>query len=543
MTVMQRPLLAVDRLTVRFSGVGTAAVDAVSFALNRGETLGLVGESGSGKSLSALSILGLTPVAARVEAEGGIRWRGRRIDGDGNPLLARLRGRRIGIVFQEPAGCLNPLIPIGRQIGEAIPRRGAKAEKIAALLAETGLAPEHAARYPHELSGGQQQRAMIAMALAGDPDLLIADEPTTALDVTVQAQIVELLRALRRKRGMALLFISHDLALVAALADRVAVMRHGRILEDGPTRSVFLSPQHAYTHALLAARPMHGTPPSRLPTIDDVSSGAEAAAAARPEIGADVLSVETLVVDYPGRGWLGRPMRAVAGVDLTLAAGETLGVVGESGSGKSTIGKAILGLVRPTAGRIALFGEDLPAGRAPGHRRCQIVFQDSHGSLNPRLAVARNLGEPLDLRGLYPRNARRPRLEALMAEVRLPAALLDRYPHELSGGQRQRINIARALALDPDMLVCDEIVSALDVTVQAQVLNLLKDLQAERGLALLFISHDLAVVRFMADRIAVMKDGRIVETGAAGDILDRPQHAYTRALMAAIPQADTAEAA
>ncbi len=535
---MRAPLLEIEGLTVRFHGNQglVTAVDDVSFRIDGGEILGLVGESGSGKSLSALSIVGLTPDAAEIRVTGGIRWRGRRLDGRTNSLLPRLRGRRIAIVFQEPAGCLNPIMAIGRQIAEALPRRSRHrrtADRIVDLLAEVGLDRALAARYPHELSGGQQQRAMIAMALAGDPRLLVADEPTTALDVTVQAQIVDLLRRLCRSRNMAMLFISHDLPLVGQLADRVAVMRHGRIVEHGPIGRVFARPEHSYTKALLDARPDHARMPSRLATID---GPAAAETPARPSIGSQVLAIDGLAVDYPGRGWLASPVRAVSNVSLFLAGGETLGIVGESGSGKSTVGKAIVGLAPPAGGRISLFGEMLAAGRPPGHRRCQIVFQDSQGSLNPRLTVARNLGEPLDIRGLHTGVARRPRLEALLAEVRLSPALLDRYPHELSGGQRQRVNIARALALDPDLLICDEIVSALDVTVQAQVLNLLKDIQCARGLSMLFISHDLAVVRFMADRIAVMKDGRVVETGSSADILDRPTHPYTRALMSAIPR-------
>ena len=535
---MTRPLLAIEGLTIRFRGNEdlVTAVDDISFRIHAGEILGLVGESGSGKSLSALSVVGLTPDTAEIRATGGIRWRGRRLDGRTNSLLSLLRGRRIAIVFQEPAGCLNPIMTIGRQIGEAFPRKSLRwqtGDRISDLLAEVGLASTLAERYPHELSGGQQQRAMIAMALAGDPSLLIADEPTTALDVTVQAQIVELLRRLCRSRRMALLFISHDLPLVGRLADRIAVMRHGRIVEHGLVSRVFAEPEHAYTKALLDARPDHSHVPSRLATVDGPVA---AEVPTRPPIGGKVLAIEGLTVDYPGRGWLTPDVRAVSEVSLDLGAGETLGIVGESGSGKSTIGKAIVGLVPAKTGRIVLFGEALAARRPPGHRRCQIVFQDSQGSLNPRLTVARNLGEPLDIRGLATGAERRPRLEALMAEVRLGPTLLDRYPHELSGGQRQRVNIARALALDPELLICDEIVSALDVTVQAQVLNLLKDIQCIRGLSMLFISHDLAVVRFMADRIAVMKDGRIVEIGRAADILDRPEHPYTRSLMSAIPR-------
>jgi peptide/nickel transport system ATP-binding protein len=332
---------------------------------------------------------------------------------------------------------------------------------------------------------------------------------------------------------MALLFISHDLGLIGALADRVVVMRHGRVVETATTTALFTRPEQAYTRALLAARPGNGGQPARLPTLDDAASGrVPASALPRPPIGAPVLEIDGLCVNYPARHWWGKPMRAVDAVSLDLRAGETLGLVGESGCGKSTIAKAVIGLVRPAGGAVALFGQQLPERREPGHARCQIVFQDSGGSLNPRLTIAAIISEPLRLRGMRGGAALQSRLERLLAEVRLDPVLLRRYPQELSGGQRQRVNIARALALDPDVLICDEIVSALDVTVQALVLNLLKDIQARRGLALLFISHDLAVVRFMSDRVAVMQNGRIVEAGPVNAVLDRPQQSYTRRLTA-----------
>ena len=530
-------LLRIEGLTIRFGARSDTApaVDDVTLSIGRGETLGLVGESGSGKSLTAMAALGLAPPSARLKASGGLFWRRSRIDDKSEAWLRRLRGKRVGVVFQEPAGCLNPLLTIGRQIAESVPVRKDRPNRVAALLGEVGLDSGMTGRYPHELSGGQQQRVMIAIALAADPLLLIADEPTTALDLTIQAQIVALLRDLKARRGMALLFISHDLALVSALADRVAIMRQGRIVEQGPAGEVFASPRDAYTRALLAARPSHGAPPARLPTIDaflnDLSVPSPPPAST---IGATVLEIRELSVDYPGRGWFAKAHRAVNGVSLSLRAGESLGLVGESGSGKSTVARSVMGLIKPIAGRIELFGSERGAG--VGHNRCQIIFQDSGGSLNPRLTVRSILSEPMDLRDLHRGPARKERLAAALEEVALEPAHLERYPHELSGGQRQRVNIARALTLDPDILICDEIVSALDVTVQAQVLNLLKDIQARRALALLFISHDLAVVRFVADRVAVMKDGTIVESGPTADALDNPKHPYARRLMAAIPR-------
>jgi peptide/nickel transport system ATP-binding protein len=519
------PLLEVDRLTLRFPGQANAAVEDVSFTIASGETLGLVGESGSGKSLTALLIVGLAPAVKAANAPC-IYWHGEKLDGE---RLARIRGRRIGMVFQEPAGCLNPLMTVGRQVAEVAGR----GTSVATLFTEVELHPSLADRYPHELSGGQQQRAMLAIALAGNPELLIADEPTTALDVTVQTQIVALLQRLKAQRGMALLFISHDLGLIGTLADRVVVMRHGRVVETATTTALFTRPEQAYTKALLAARPGSGAQPERLPTLDDAAAGrGTVPTLPRPPIGGPVLQIDGLSVNYPPRHWWGKPARAVDAVSLDLRAGETLGLVGESGCGKSTIAKAVIGLVRPAGGTIALFGQRLPERRQPGHARCQIAFQDSGGSLNPRLTVAAIISEPLRLRGIRAGAALQPRLERLLAEVRLDTALLRRYPQELSGGQRQRVNIARALALDPDVLICDEIVSALDVTVQALVLNLLKDIQARRGLTLLFISHDLAVVRFMSDRVAVMQQGRIIEVGPVNAVLDQPQQTYTRRLTA-----------
>jgi ABC-type glutathione transport system ATPase component len=498
-------LLEIENLVIRFPGQPRPAVDGVSLRIAEGETLGIVGESGSGKSLTAMALTGLAPPAAEVT--GTVRWRGAVCS---PAALARLCGREIGIVFQEPAGCLNPLMTVGAQIAEIPGRRAG----VGSLLAEVGLDPALAARHPHALSGGQQQRAMIAIALAGDPLLLIADEPTTALDMTVQAQILALLAELRARRGMALLFISHDLDLIAALAGRVAVMQAGRVVEEAATAALFTAPVHPHTKALLAA---HRLPALRNPAVGD----------------ATVLACEEIRIDYPGRFPFGAAHRAVSAASFALHAGETLGLVGESGSGKSSIARAVMGLLPVAAGRIALFGTALPRRRQPGHARCQIVFQDSGGSLNPRLTVGRIIAEPLDLRGLHRGAARAPRLDALMREVGLDPALLRRYPHQLSGGQRQRVNIARALALDPDVLLCDEIVSALDATVQAQILALLAAIQARRQLAMLFISHDLAVIRAVAHRVAVMQHGRIVETAETEALFAHPTHPTTQRLLAA----------
>ncbi len=498
-------LLAIENLVIRFPGQPRPAVDGVSLHIDAGETLGIVGESGSGKSLTAMALTGFAPRDAALS--GTVRWRGAVHD---PAALARLRGREIGIVFQEPAGCLNPLMAVGAQIAEIPGRRAGVAD----LLVEVGLDPALAGRHPHALSGGQQQRVMIAIALAGDPLLLIADEPTTALDMTVQAQILALLTALRARRGMALLFVSHDLNLIAALAGRVAVMQAGQVVETAATAALFAAPRHPHTRALLSAH--------RLPTLRNRAVGAET-----------VLACEDVSIDYPGRFPFGTAHRAVSRASFTLCAGETLGLVGESGSGKSTIARAVMGLLPVAEGRITLFGAALPRRRQPGHARCQIVFQDSGGSLNPRLTVGRIIAEPLDLRGLHQGGGRGRRLDALMHEVGLDPTLLGRYPHQLSGGQRQRVNIARALALDPDVLLCDEIVSALDATVQVQILTLLAAIQARRHLAMLFISHDLAVIRAVAHRVAVMHCSRIVETAETEVLFAHPAHPTTQSLMAA----------
>ncbi|MBB5753348.1 dipeptide ABC transporter ATP-binding protein [Prosthecomicrobium pneumaticum] len=518
------PLLAVRdlRVTIRARTGTVEAVAGVSFDILPGRTLALVGESGSGKSMTAMALIGLVPVGTTVETAGSARFGGRELLTLSEAERRALRGRAIATILQDPAAALDPLMSAGEQIAEALPRglgRREAAGRVAALLAEVGLdgVPGIARRHPHELSGGQQQRVAIAMALAGNPSLLIADEPTTALDVTVQAQILDLLARLQAARGMAILLITHDLGVVGAYAQDVVVMRAGAMVEAGPAARVLAAPREAHTRTLLAARP--------------ALRATAAPSAAAPEI----LAVSDLAVRYRGAGLLGRPVRALDGIDFALEAGGALGVVGESGSGKSTLAKAIVGLARIERGSVRLGGavlaDPMRLGRA-ARARLQYIFQDSYGALNPRLTVEDAIGEPFAISG-RPRAGRRAAVLALLDEVGLARTHLGRLPRELSGGQRQRVCIARALALSPEVLICDEIVSALDVTVQAQVLGLLRRLRAERGLALVFISHDLAVVAELCTRVMVMKDGKAVESGAAADVFEAPRAAYTRDLIAA----------
>ena len=541
-------LLEVRSLAVTFSGEGSPvhAVDGVSFTVEAGCTLGLVGESGSGKSMTALAIIGLHPTGARVSVRGDVQFEGDQLFALDEPSLQRLRGARIGMIFQEPSTCLNPLMTAGAQIEEALIThtsldRAHRQSHVEDLLVEVGLrdVERFFQAFPHELSGGEQQRVMIAMALACDPLLLLADEPTTALDVTIQAQILDLLKSLQERRNMAMLFISHDLGVIAKLAHDVAVMRHGRIVETGPCAEVFSEPEHPYTQALLACRPRLDHVLHRLPTLATIERGT-ATLAREVQVerrqGPNVLTIQDLAVIYRRRRILARPVLALKGVNLDLGQGSTLGIVGESGSGKSTIAKAVMGLTPIGDGVIQLFGEPMPTNRPLAlQRRCQMIFQDTAGALNPRHQIKQLIGEPLDIHGLHTGAARRPFLERLIEEVGMEPAHLDRYPAELSGGQRQRVNIARALALDPEILICDEITSALDVSIQAQILNLLKDIQSARDLSLLFISHDIAVVRFMADDILVMRDGEVVERAAAADLIRQPADGYTKALLDAVP--------
>ena len=527
-------LLEVRDLGVTFSGWRGAppveAVKRVSFSLDRGETLALVGESGSGKSVTALSILQLLPYpAARHPSRSSIRFAGEELVGAPESRLREVRGNRIAIVFQEPMTSLNPLHTIEKQIAETLlihkgMSAGTARGRVLELLRMVGLrdAESRLQAYPHQLSGGQRQRVMIAMAIANQPDILIADEPTTALDVTIQAQILDLMRELTERFGMALLLITHDLTIVRHMARRTCVMTQGEIVEAGPTEQVFARPQHPYTRRLLAAEPRGRVAP---------------ADPAAPII----LEGDAVKVWFPIRRGLFRRIRghvkAVDGVSLAVREGATLGVVGESGSGKTTLGLALLRLT-DCAGGIRFAGHDIahaPQKRLrPLRREMQVVFQDPYSSLSPRLSVAQIVGEGLKVHRLARSEAEeRQLIEAALQEVGLDPASADRYPHEFSGGQRQRVAIARALVLKPRFIVLDEPTSALDMSVQAQIVDLLRELQARHGLAYLFISHDLKVVRALAHDILVMKDGRIVEQGTTEEIMTRPQHPYTKTLMAA----------
>ena len=563
-------LLSVENLRVRFRlGRGERAGHAeavgrgeqgVSFEIPENGTVALVGESGSGKSVTAMSILNLLPDNA--ERRGAIRFLGRDLLAAGLPELQALRGKDIACVFQDPMSSLNPVFSIGQQLAEplrlhlGLSARQAR-ERALALLNEVGLpdAKRRLDAYPHELSGGQQQRVMIAMAIACEPKLLIADEPTTALDVTIQRQILELLASLKQRHRMSMLFISHDLGVVGEIADHVVVMRQGTVREQGPVARLFSDPQDAYTRALLACRPSLESPPPRLMVIDDHLEGRPAARRAPPKDpdAPVVLQVESLSKSFWLRaGVFGRKeFKAVQGVSFALRRGHTLGIVGESGSGKTTTGLALLRLHEASGGPLqgqALFrsgqGGDAidllqldKAAWLPMRRKLQVVFQNPYASLNPRFTIGQTLVEPMAIHGLEAdAAAREAKARALLAKVGLDASAWGKYPHEFSGGQRQRIAIARALTLEPEVLVLDEAVSALDVSVQAQVLNLLKDLQDELGLAYLFISHDLAVVRFMADEVLVMKDGVVVEQGPVEALLAAPREAYTRGLLNAIPR-------
>ncbi|NUZ04426.1 ABC transporter ATP-binding protein [Piscinibacter koreensis] len=561
----------------RVEAVGRGPV-GVSFDIPENSTVALVGESGSGKSVTAMSIVNLLPPNA--ERSGSVTFAGRDLMAASTAELQQLRGREIACVFQEPMTSLNPVLTVGEQLVEPLVRhlglRGRAARTRAEeLLAEVGM-PEPRRRlgaYPHELSGGQQQRVMIAMALACEPKLLIADEPTTALDVTIQRQIMELLAGLKARHRMSMLFISHDLGVVGEVADQVVVIRQGTVREQGPVADIFGRPQDPYTRALLACRPTLETRTRRLRVVDDHIAGERAAAAgathdpgrrsapgaahdaaAASATGATgrgespvILSVRDLGKTFwIRRGLFGRtPFHAVRAASFELRRGRTVGIVGESGSGKTTLGLTLLRLHDasggPVSGQAIFDGLDLltTSRRAllPMRRRLQVVFQNPYASLNPRFTVGETLIEPLAIHGLGASHAEREtRARVWLAKVGLDAGAMHKYPHEFSGGQRQRIAIARCLTLDPEVLVLDEAVSALDVSVQAQVLNLLKDLQDELGLAYIFISHDLAVVRFMADEVLVMKDGAIVEHASADAILERPQQEYTRRLIGAIPR-------
>lgn len=528
-----KPLLLVERLSLAFT-VQQKVVDDISFAIYPGETFALVGESGSGKSLTALSVLRLLPNNAKLNAQT-ITLAGDNLLARSEYDLCQIRGRRIGFIFQDPMSSLNPVMTIGSQIAEAINihfslPKADLARRVLELLQQVEIPhPEQRMKdYPHQLSGGQRQRVMIAMALAGQPDLLIADEPTTSLDVTLQAQIITLLKNIQQKTGMALWFISHDLALISTIANRVAVMQKGKIVEMGLTDAVFYTPQHSYTQKLLAA----------LPSIDHVGN--------KPKNNAAIplLQVKDFYCHYPIRKGVFKRIvdyvRAVDGVSFEIERGKTLALVGESGCGKTTLGKSLLNLIAGSTGQVTIDGIALHTltGEALRQQRAniQIIFQDPFSSMNPRMLVGEIIAE--GMRALQPNvtaSERQQRVQQLLQQVGLPAESALRYPHEFSGGQRQRICIARALAVEPKLIVCDEPTSALDVSIQAQIITLLKTLQQEKGVSYLFITHDLAVVAEIADDIAVMYQGKIIEYGSAVSVLKQPRHTYTQKLLAAVP--------
>jgi microcin C transport system ATP-binding protein len=535
---MTSPLLSVENLGVTFTqgGHSTVAVEGASFEIDRGETVALVGESGSGKSVTALSVMRLLPYPAASHPTGKIVFKGKDLLAASDKDLRRVRGNDIGIVFQEPMTSLNPLHTIERQVGEVLKLHQGLSDSVARvrvieLLEKVGIrdVASRLGAYPHQLSGGQRQRVMIAMALANKPDLLIADEPTTALDVTVQAQILQLLRDLQAETGMAMLFITHDLGIVRRMAKRVCVMTKGRIVESGPTEQVFTHPAHAYTRHLLAAEPK-GDPPKA-----DLNARV-------------VMKGDDIKVWFPiKRGLLRKTVghvKAVDGVDVTVREGQTLGIVGESGSGKTTLGLALMRLIS-SKGKIVFLGNEIEArsfkAMRPFRSEMQIVFQDPYGSLSPRMSVAQIIEEGLKIHAPRLSAAERDRkVVKALEEVGLDPATRDRYPHEFSGGQRQRIAVARAMVLEPRFVMLDEPTSALDMSVQAQVVDLLRDLQRRRDLAYLFISHDLKVVKALANEIIVMRNGKVVERGPAERVFEHPETDYTRALMAAAFEIRTA---
>ena len=598
---MPTPVVEIKDLRTYFhTEDGTVkAVDDVSFTVYEGHTLGIVGESGSGKSVTSLSIMQLLAPTAKIET-GKIAFLGKSLVGLPEPEMRSIRGRDISMIFQEPMTSLNPVFTVGKQVMEALllhqdMNKAEARQRTIELFDEVGI-PDPAQRvdsYPHQMSGGQKQRVMIAMALSCNPKLLIADEPTTALDVTIQSQILDILRKLRDERGMAILFITHDLGVIAEIANDVLVMYQGKMVEYGTVLQIYENPKHPYTKGLLACRPKLDTDYRRLPTVDDfmetTGSGENLVLkekildAARMEelrttgrgrllhpkkelveIGhawesttlpkdttavaegtKPLLEVTDLHVHFPIRkGVFSRIadyVRAVDGISFKIYPGQTLGLVGESGCGKTTAGRAILQLIPPTSGQVLFDGVDLGEidrrTLREMRRRMQIIFQDPYGSLNPRMTVEAALTEPMVIQKLFKnKKERRDRAAALLEEVDLIPDHLRRYPHEFSGGQRQRVCIARALAVEPEFIICDESVSALDVSVQAQVLNLLKDLQEKRGLTYIFISHDLSVVKFMSDMMAVMNDGKIVEFGPSESIYADPQMDYTKRLINATPK-------
>ena len=549
-------VLQVEHLRVEFvhDGEVNVAVKDVSFEVCRGRTLGIVGESGSGKSVSSLAVMGLLPKPPACRVTGSIRLFA---DGQQEAVEHIELGRHVSMIFQEPMTSLNPVHKCGEQVMEMLlaHEKVDKAEarrRVIELFEEVMLPrPEKIFdSYPHEISGGQKQRVMIAMALICHPDLLIADEPTTALDVTVQKTILELLRTLQDKYQIGIIFITHDLGVIAQIADDVAVMYKGEIVEQGTAEQVLYHPQHPYTRGLLACRPPLDSRPHRLPTVQDFLEGnvpqeVQTPAAKREISATPLLRVRDLEVTYALKknlfGKVMQELKAVDGLSFDVFRGETVGLVGESGCGKSTLGRAILQLIERSAGTVEYDGVSLDklsfSERKALRRKMQIVFQDPYSSLNPRITVGEAILEPLRSHHLLDNDSqRRERVRELMHQVGLSEEWFNRYPHEFSGGQRQRVCIARALVLQPELVICDESVSALDVSVQAQVLNLLNDLKEHYGYTYIFITHDLSVVKFFSDRIMVMEKGRIVEEGPSDQLFANPQHPYTQRLLAAIPR-------
>ncbi|MDG1326324.1 MAG: dipeptide ABC transporter ATP-binding protein [Opitutales bacterium] len=572
-------LLKIKNLKTYFhTRAGTnRAVDDISFSINKGEIVGVVGESGSGKSVTCHTLLGLLPQPpAKVEG-GSVTFEGEELLTFSHSQLRKIRGKRISMIFQDPMSCLNPYLKILDQviepilIHENVSRQTAETRAIE-IMKKVGIrdAESRAHSYPHEFSGGMRQRVMIAMALVTKPDLLLADEPTTALDVTVQARILKILHDLKDDLGVAVLFVTHDLGVVADIADRVVVMYRGKIVEQGKTRDIFEKPSHPYVKGLLACRPTLETQYRTLPTVDDFlksevgpdgsfilserTDSQKRLIGLRQELTGEnvdrvhsttLLEVKALKVHFhSGGGFLGNPrstIKAVDGVDLTIERGQTLGLVGESGCGKTTLGRAILRLQPSNSGTILYDKNELTTRNQSEmlefRKRMQIIFQDPYASLNPRQTIEQTLTEPMLVHKIGSNHSeRRDRIVSLLEEVGLGSNFLLRYPHEFSGGQRQRISVARALAVEPEFIVCDECVSAMDVSVQAQVLNLLRELQQKRNLTYLFISHDLSVVKFMSDNMIVMKNGQVMENGNAEEVYKNPRSAYTRELLDAIPK-------
>ncbi|WP_336953284.1 ABC transporter ATP-binding protein [Acinetobacter sp. AS167] len=562
-------LLSVENLSVSFKGENKQFIETVkgiSFQIPTNTTVALVGESGSGKSVTSLATMGLLPKGqSRIAENSKILFEGKDLLSLNSKQMRAICGKDIAMIFQEPMSSLNPVFTVGDQIAEIMRihlnmRRKQARQRTLELLTEVGIpSPESKIdAYPSQLSGGQQQRVMIAMAIACEPKLLIADEPTTALDVTIQKQILDLLEALRKRRQMSMLFITHDLALVSEIADEVIVMRHGEIREQGLAKAVLEQPQDAYTKALLLCRPQLSHRPYRLPVISDfmqVQDVPETEAVSLPEVDfaerkRGLIGGEEIILDvrdlkksfFSRKGLFGKDeFQAVKGASFQLAKGKTLGLVGESGSGKTTIGLLLMRLQQASGGQALFQGKDILAMSekefAQYQRKIQIIFQNPYASLNPRFTVGQILMEPMQVHKIGANDTERKKMALeLLERVSLPAQAFDRYPHEFSGGQRQRIAIARCLTLKPEILICDESVSALDVSVQAQVLNLLQDLQDEFGLSYIFISHDLSVVKYISDQIMVMNHGDIVEIANSDELYQSPQHDYTKRLLSSIPQ-------